>query len=52
MERYESLAFYDFLQGFRIKNIQGYRNVKAVSVISSQMLLTGFRIEISILLKL
>jgi hypothetical protein len=38
-------------QGLFVPLLQGYRNFKAFSVISSQMLLTGFPIEISVLSK-
>ncbi len=59
---HENSAFFDFLQGFGVRNLQGfhidfdrafvpllqgYCNAKALSVISNRMLLTGFRIEIS-----
>ena len=53
------IAFLSSLQGFRnnfdrvfVSFLQGYRNIKGFSMIFSQMLLTGFHIEISDLPKL
>jgi hypothetical protein len=45
-------TFVSILIGPLYRFLQGYRNIRASSVISSQMLLTGFPIEISVLSKL